>query len=91
MIIDGVTVVADAELTQQEIETVVGNEQKLWAEKHKELAAVELSLQNDNIVVKAWEKSPVRRVRRITGYLSNIENFNDAKQAELAHRQVHMA
>ena len=31
----------------------------------------------------------VRRVRRITGYLSTIERFNDPKQAELNHRVTH--
>ncbi len=31
----------------------------------------------------------VRRVRRITGYLSTIERFNDPKQAELNNRVTH--
>ncbi len=31
----------------------------------------------------------VRRVRRITGYLSTIERFNDPKQAELHNRVAH--
>ena len=31
----------------------------------------------------------VRRVRRITGYLSTIDRFNDAKRAELADRKPH--
>ena len=31
----------------------------------------------------------VRRVRRITGYLSTIERFNDPKQAELLNRVSH--
>ena len=31
----------------------------------------------------------VRRVRRITGYLSTIDRFNDAKRAELADRKAH--
>lgn len=31
----------------------------------------------------------VRRVRRITGYLSTIERFNDPKQAELRNRVAH--
>jgi ribonucleoside-triphosphate reductase (formate) len=32
----------------------------------------------------------IRRVRRITGYLSTIERFNDAKQAELNERFAHL-
>ncbi|HWR31652.1 MAG TPA: anaerobic ribonucleoside-triphosphate reductase [Negativicutes bacterium] len=31
----------------------------------------------------------IRRVRRITGYLSTIERFNDPKQAELENRVTH--
>jgi ribonucleoside-triphosphate reductase len=33
--------------------------------------------------------SDIRRIRRITGYLSTIDRFNDAKQAELADRVKH--
>ncbi|MHB1420458.1 MAG: anaerobic ribonucleoside-triphosphate reductase [Bacillota bacterium] len=33
--------------------------------------------------------SSVRRVRRITGYLSTVDRFNDAKQAELRDRKSH--
>src|SRR5690554_1431069 len=31
----------------------------------------------------------IRRVRRITGYLSTVDRFNDAKKAELSHRKPH--
>ncbi len=79
----------DPMLSVDEVTTIVEEEMKLWKEKHKELARVELSLDGDSVVVKAVEKSPVRRVRRITGYLSNMENFNDAKQAELGARYKH--
>lgn len=34
--------------------------------------------------------SAIKRVRRITGYLSVDENFNDAKRAELRDRVVHV-
>ncbi len=33
--------------------------------------------------------SEIRRVRRITGYLSTVDRFNDAKVAELRDRKVH--
>lgn len=29
------------------------------------------------------------RIRRVTGYLSNLKNFNDAKRAEEHDRRVH--
>ncbi|WP_227767076.1 anaerobic ribonucleoside-triphosphate reductase [Zhaonella formicivorans] len=33
---------------------------------------------------------PIRRVRRITGYFSTVDRFNDAKKAELRDRVAHM-
>lgn len=36
------------------------------------------------------EKEDLRRVRRITGYFSKIENFNKGKQSELVDRVTHM-
>ncbi len=32
----------------------------------------------------------IRRVRRITGYLSTVDRFNDAKRMELANRKTHI-
>jgi ribonucleoside-triphosphate reductase (formate) len=32
----------------------------------------------------------IRRIRRITGYLSTVDRFNDAKQVELRERVVHV-
>lgn len=85
-----VAVAYDPALSTDEITAIVQEEVKLWEDKSKELARVELTLDVENIIVKTMEKSPVRRVRRITGYLSNMENFNDAKQAELAQRYKHV-
>ena len=84
-----VAVEYDPALTIAEMTSIVEDELNLWKENQKELARVELTLDGDNVVVKAVEKSPVRRVRRITGYLSNMENFNDAKQDELEARYKH--
>ncbi|MBA4383955.1 MAG: anaerobic ribonucleoside-triphosphate reductase [Anaerolinea sp.] len=33
--------------------------------------------------------SDIRKIRRITGYLSTVDRFNDAKKAELADRHAH--
>jgi ribonucleoside-triphosphate reductase len=38
---------------------------------------------------KVCGSTDIRRIRRITGYLSTIDRFNDAKQAELRDRAVH--
>lgn len=91
MIIKGINVVAAPELSDREIHKVVNDEIKIWTSKNKTLAKVELSLDGENILVTAIEKSPIRRVRRITGYLSNMENFNDAKLSELNNRVQHVS
>lgn len=36
------------------------------------------------------DSTSIRRIRRITGYLSTIERFNDAKRAELQKRFAHL-
>ena len=87
--VNQVAVEYDSALTVAEMTSIVEDELKMWKDNQKELARVELTLDGDNVVVKAVEKSPVRRVRRITGYLSNMENFNDAKQDELGARYKH--
>jgi hypothetical protein len=91
MIIDGINIVATPELNDNEIQKVVQDEIKIWTSKNKTLAKIELLLDGENIVVTAIEKSPIRRVRRITGYLSNMENFNDAKLSELNNRIKHVS
>ena len=89
MMINGVTVVAEDDITEEEITAIVSEELQLWKQKGKELGKVTLSLDGEEIVVKAVERSPIRRIRRITGYLSTEDRFNAAKQAELTDRVVH--
>lgn len=90
MQIQGITINADSALSVQEIEQVTLQQIQEWEQMGKELASLNLQLEGEDIVVQAIEKSPIRRVRRITGYLSNIENFNDAKKAECHDRFVHV-
>lgn len=89
MLVDGVKVVADPALTQNEIACFVAEEKRLWESRSKKLGQLELNIDGDEIIVKATEKSPIRRVRRITGYLSSIDNFNDAKTSECNDRARH--
>ena len=91
MRVDGVNVIADSGLSYEEIAHFVAEEKHLWENKHKKLGQLELSLNGEEVIVKATEKSPICRVRRITGYLSAIDNFNDAKVAECKDRATHSA
>lgn len=90
MIVDGIHVIADKGVTDAEIQAVVNEEKQLWEKKGKALDKIEVSIEDDELVVKALERSPITRVRRITGYLSTIDHFNDAKQAELLDRVKHV-
>jgi len=90
MFVDGVKVVADPILTHEEIVYFVAEEKRLWESKNKKLGQLELGLDGEEVVVKATEHSPIRRIRRITGYLSSIDNFNDAKVAECNDRAKHI-
>ena len=89
MVVNGIQVIADPRLSREEISQYIAEEKQLWDSRSKQLGHVELRIEQDEVVVKAMEKSPIRRVRRITGYLSSIDNFNDAKVAECTDRTNH--
>ena len=89
MVVDGIKVLADPGLTNEEIMYFIDEEKRLWTNRHKKLGQLELTLDGGEVVVKARELSPIRRIRRITGYLSAIDNFNDAKIAECKDRTLH--
>lgn len=90
MLVNGVRVSADPALSNNEVAALVQDEIKLWQQRSKTLGAVELSLDGECVIIRGIEKSPIRRVRRITGYLSSIEQFNDAKRAECDDRKTHV-
>ena len=85
--IDDVKVVYPDDMEQGEAEAYAKDEIKASAKK---LAKIEIKLVGDEVEVKSYERSPIRRVRRITGYLSDASNFNDSKRAELRDRRVHI-
>jgi len=89
MLIKGVNVVADQALAEKEVLAIVEEEIGLWNKNNKTLGAIQLTLEGENVVIAASEKSPIRRVRRITGYLSQLENFNEAKLSECESREIH--
>ena len=53
------------------------------------LAKIEIMLKDGEVEIKSYERSPISRVRRITGYCVKISNMNEAKKAEIAARKVH--
>ena len=89
MMMNDVLVQMPEGMNEEEAKQYIMEEIQNWKIKGKKLGKVVLELDQDEVVIKAYEKSPIRRIRRITGYLSEQTNFNDAKQAELAERVVH--
>ena len=52
------------------------------------ISKIELTIDGEEIIIKTTELSHITRTRRITGYLSTEDRFNDAKLAELHDRVV---
>ena len=81
--------------TQQMAEEFVA-----YAEKHKKfdiarIESIDITIDKEtnqaDIDVKYSEEQPdFERVRRITGYLSTLSRFNNAKRAEVADRVKHI-
>jgi anaerobic ribonucleoside-triphosphate reductase activating protein len=90
LIIDSVTIVADETITEHEIKRILADERLIWLAKGKTLGRLEMVIEGDEIVVKSFERSSVKRVRRLTGYLAEIDRFNDAKKFELINRKPNM-
>ncbi|WP_373325642.1 anaerobic ribonucleoside-triphosphate reductase [Sporomusa paucivorans] len=90
IVIDDVLINYDNGITEEEIRQILAEERLLWLAKGKALGKMELSLDGDEIIVRAIEKSKIRRIRRITGYLSTEDRFNPSKQAELKDRKSHL-
>lgn len=91
-IVDGVSVRADKNLSMQIIETLVHSESELMQqERNQKLSALEIQrISDDEVEVTSKPKSDIRRLRRITGYLSEVDNFNMAKRDEEKDRYKHL-
>lgn len=78
-------------LTVEETTKIMLEEMGYWQKQGKEVYMITIEPSGDDgeYVVKSSPKQEIKRVRRITGYLSNENNFNDAKRAELRDRVKH--
>lgn len=87
VIIDG-----DVNITEKFKNDIIAEEVHYWQSQDKEVGEVRISKDKDNdakVIIASLPKQKIKRVRRITGYLSAVENFNDAKRAELNDRVNH--
>ena len=74
-------------ISQEEAAIYLNNQ--LQVMPHKTLLSLDLGLDGNDVVVKPHYDTIVR-VRRITGYLSTLPRFNDAKKKEAADRVSHI-
>lgn len=84
--VNGVKVNCAETISKEEAAIYV--EEQLQERPQEVLLSVDLEVSGDNVVVKPHYDTIVR-VRRITGYLSTIPRFNDAKKKEVADRVCH--
>lgn len=91
-VVNGINVRADNNLSMQDIEFLVVDEnERMQRERNQKLLSLEIVRINDEEVeITAKPQSDIRRLRRITGYLSEVENFNAAKRAEEHDRYKHL-
>lgn len=82
--IDGTEVTCPDDMSLEEAEVY----QKECIDSKHELVELEIKLDDGEVELHPHYNT-VKRVRRITGYLSNVENFNAAKKAEARDRVVH--
>ena len=73
----------------KQAEDIIMAEAERYLAEGKFLGEISLEVDGDEIVVRSSPASTIKRVRRITGYLSDENNFNDAKRAELKDRVEH--
>ena len=85
-----IQIIKPAEMSEQEVNVYVEAEKIIWMQKGKKLARVEITLDGDYVLITSTEKSPITRLRRITGYLSKLSSFNDSKAAEHKDRVKHI-
>lgn len=81
--IDHVKLVFPPEISLQEAKTYLAGISKT------NLVELELALDGDYMVIKP-RYNTIGRVRRITGYLSEVNNFNHAKKSEERDRVKHI-
>ena len=89
-VINNVKVEYDPEIAYQQVVDTVHEEIQLWEKKKKRLTRIKLTVEGNEVIVEAFEKSPIRRIRRICGYCSNTANWGQHKLDELAQRKAHV-
>lgn len=83
IVIDHVSLVFPPEISVQEAKAYLAGVGRA------NLIELELELDGDYVITTP-KYNTIKRVRRITGYLSDVNNFNPAKRAEENDRVKHI-
>lgn len=86
MIIDNIQINCENEISEAEARTYCKLEKQ--ARPNMTLIALDIKVDGDEVILTPHYDTIVR-VRRITGYLSNVKNFNAAKKSEQSERVKH--
>lgn len=89
--INGIPVEYESAIEIEKVTEIALEEIAAWKAKGNVLVRISITIDPEDetlVIVKAYPL--IRRVRRITGYLSDKDNFNAAKQDELSERYQHI-
>ena len=88
--INGIPVEYESAIEIEKVTEIALEEIGLWKARGNVLTKIHISLDKENgdLIIKSFPL--IRRTRRITGYLSDKDNFNEAKLDELQQRRKHM-
>ena len=89
--VNGIPVEYESAIEIELVKEIALEEIAAWKSKGNVLTKILITIDpedNEQMLVKAFPL--IRRVRRITGYLSDKDNFNEAKQDELSQRYQHI-
>lgn len=93
MIINGITYNIDPALlpmSEQEATELTAQDIAKVEDNGDTVTAVDLVAVGDEIEIKVHKYTHITRIRRICGYQSKVEHWNDAKRSELQDRFAHM-
>ena len=89
--INNIPIYAEKELSQKEATHILDYVLHHKSEKD-EVASVDVKKENDeyHLDIHYVQPEKIERIARITGYLSNVKKWNNAKREELKDRTTHI-
>jgi len=88
---DGIRLTYADAISEEEAMEQVKQERALWEQQGKKISSIDISLHDDELQIKTTELSPIKRYRRITGYVVPLTAMAEHKISETKERYKHMA